>query len=98
MRDFIDVTGKNEDEAISKALAQLALDRDDVSVEVLERQVRLPGPGGLPGENPRVLRPGGRGGNRASPARPQGGGDSPSRPGGKAGEEGAPGEKGPPCP
>ena len=37
MRDYIDVTGKNEDEAISKALAQLALDRDDVSVEVLER-------------------------------------------------------------
>ena len=36
MRDYIDVTGKNEDEAISKALAQLALDRDDVSVEVLE--------------------------------------------------------------
>jgi len=37
MRDFIDVTGKNEDEAITKALAQLSLDRDDVSVEVLER-------------------------------------------------------------
>ena len=37
MRDYIDVTGKNEDEAISKALAQLNLDRDDVSVEVLER-------------------------------------------------------------
>jgi len=37
MRDFIDVTGKNEDEAISKALAQLNMDRDDVSVEVLER-------------------------------------------------------------
>jgi len=37
MRDFIDVTGKNEDEAISKALAQLGMDRDDVSVEVLER-------------------------------------------------------------
>lgn len=37
MRDFIDVTGKNEDEAISKALSQLGLDRDDVSVEVLER-------------------------------------------------------------
>lgn len=36
MRDYIDVTGKNEDEAISKALAQLGLDRDDVSVEVLE--------------------------------------------------------------
>ena len=37
MRDYIDVTGKNEDEAISKALAQLNLDRDDVSVEILER-------------------------------------------------------------
>ena len=37
MRDYIDVTGKNEDEAISKALAQLGLDRDDVSVEVIER-------------------------------------------------------------
>ncbi len=37
MRDFIDVTGKNEDEAISKALSQLGMDRDDVSVEVLER-------------------------------------------------------------
>ena len=37
MRDYIDVTGKNEDEAMSKALAQLNLDRDDVSVEVLER-------------------------------------------------------------
>ena len=37
MREFIDVTGKNEEEAISKALAQLGLDRDDVSVEVLER-------------------------------------------------------------
>ena len=37
MRDFIDVTGKTEDEAIKKALAQLTLDRFDVSVEVLER-------------------------------------------------------------
>jgi len=37
MREFIEVTGKNEDEAISKALAQLGLDRDDVSVEILER-------------------------------------------------------------
>ena len=37
MREFIDVTGKNEEEAISKALAQLGLDRDDVSVEILER-------------------------------------------------------------
>ena len=37
MREFIDVTGKNEEEAVSKALAQLNLDRDDVSVEILER-------------------------------------------------------------
>ena len=37
MREFIDVTGKTEGEAISKALAQLGLDRDDVSVEILER-------------------------------------------------------------
>jgi len=34
---YIEVTGKNEEEAISKALAQLGLDRDDVSVELLER-------------------------------------------------------------
>ena len=37
MRAYIDVTGKNEDEAIAKALEQLGLDRDDVSVEILER-------------------------------------------------------------
>ena len=37
MREFIDVTGKTEDEAIAKALAQLGLERDDVSVEILER-------------------------------------------------------------
>jgi len=34
---YIDVTGKTEEEAISNALAQLGLDRDDVSVEILER-------------------------------------------------------------
>ena len=34
---FIDVTGKTEDEAVASALAQLGLDRDDVSVEILER-------------------------------------------------------------
>ena len=37
MREFIDVTGKTEEEAINKALAQLGMDRDDVSVEILER-------------------------------------------------------------
>ena len=37
MRQYIDVTGKTEDEAVSAALAQLSMDRDDVSVEILER-------------------------------------------------------------
>ena len=37
MIQFIDVTGKTEDEAIQSALAQLKMDRDDVSVEILER-------------------------------------------------------------
>ena len=37
MREFIDVTGKTEEEAIKKALAQLNVDRFDVSIEVLER-------------------------------------------------------------
>ena len=37
MRQFIDVTGKTEEEAINRALEQLELDRDDVSVEILER-------------------------------------------------------------
>ena len=37
MIKFIDVTGKTEDEAIHSALAQLGMDRDDVSVEILER-------------------------------------------------------------
>ena len=34
---YIDVTGKTEEEAISSALAQPGMDRDDVSVEILER-------------------------------------------------------------
>ena len=37
MIKFIDMTGKTEDEAIRKALEQLHMDRDDVSVEILER-------------------------------------------------------------
>ena len=37
MIKFIDVTGKTEDEAIQSALTQLKMDRDDVSVEILER-------------------------------------------------------------
>ena len=42
MIKFIDVTGKTEDEAIQSALAQLKMDRDDVSVEILERASRIP--------------------------------------------------------
>ena len=34
---YIDVTGKTEEEAIRTALSQLGLERDDVSVEILER-------------------------------------------------------------
>ena len=37
MQKFIEVTGKTEDEALAKGLQQLGLDRDDVSVEILER-------------------------------------------------------------
>lgn len=36
MTKQLEMTGKNKDEAISRALAQLGLDRDDVSVEILE--------------------------------------------------------------
>ena len=34
---YLDMTGRTEEEAVQKALRQLGLDRDDVSVEVLER-------------------------------------------------------------
>ena len=37
MIKFIDMTDKTEDEAIRRALEQLGLERDDVSVEILER-------------------------------------------------------------
>ena len=37
MLKYIECTGKNEEEAIAAALRQLGLDRDEVSVEVLER-------------------------------------------------------------
>ena len=37
MLKYIEVTGKTEDEAIANALIQLGMDRDDVSVEILER-------------------------------------------------------------
>jgi len=34
---YIDVTGKTEEEAIARALQQLNMDRDDVSVQILDR-------------------------------------------------------------
>ena len=37
MRKFIETTGRTEEDAIAAALFQLGLDRDDVSVEVLQR-------------------------------------------------------------
>lgn len=37
MIKFIDVQGKTEDEAIRRALGQLGMERDDVSVEIIER-------------------------------------------------------------
>ena len=37
MTKWIETTGRSEEDAISAALFQLGLDRDDVSVEVLER-------------------------------------------------------------
>ena len=37
MLKWIEATGRSEEAAIQNALAQLGLDRDSVSVEVLER-------------------------------------------------------------
>ncbi len=37
MLKWIETTGRTEDEAIAKALEQLGMDRDDVSVEIVER-------------------------------------------------------------
>ncbi len=37
MIKFIDMTGKSEDEALRRALEQLGMERDDVSVEIIER-------------------------------------------------------------
>jgi len=37
MQKYIEVTGKNDEEALAKGLQQLGLQRDDVSLEILER-------------------------------------------------------------
>ena len=36
MQKFLEATGENRDAAVENALEQLGLERDDVSVEVLE--------------------------------------------------------------
>ena len=37
MKKYLEKTGKTEDEALAAALAELGLERDDVSVEIVER-------------------------------------------------------------
>ena len=43
MQKFLEATGENRDAAVENALEQLGLERDDVSVEVLDRQKGLSG-------------------------------------------------------
>ena len=37
MKKYLEKSGKTEDEALAAALRELGLDRDDVSVEIIER-------------------------------------------------------------
>ena len=37
MKKYLEKSGKTEDEALAAALRELGLDRDDVSVEIVER-------------------------------------------------------------
>ena len=37
MKKYLEKSGKTEDEALAAALKELGLDRDDVSVEIVER-------------------------------------------------------------
>jgi spoIIIJ-associated protein len=37
MIKYLEKTGKTEDEAVAAALSELGLERDDVSVEIIER-------------------------------------------------------------
>ena len=49
MKKILEKTGKTEDEALAAALAELGLERDDVSVEIVERSKSgLPGIGASP--------------------------------------------------
>ena len=54
---YIEVTGKTEEEAVRKALTQLGLERDDVSLEILERAKS--GFLGIGGSPARIRRAGG---------------------------------------
>ena len=84
MLKWIETTGRSEEDAISAALFQLGLDRDDVSVEVIERaKSGFLGFGSNPAkvrvsynEVDGVARPLTEGGD---PRRPRGGGDHPVR-------------------
>ena len=42
MLKWIETTGRSEEDAIAAALFQLGMDRDDVSVEVIERAKSAP--------------------------------------------------------
>ena len=86
MRQFIDVTGKTEEEAINRALEQLKLDRDDVSVEILERaKAGFLGLGSCPAKGGKG--PGGQAQGREAPGRKEARRKA-SAPG-RAGQEGA---------
>ena len=56
MLKWIESTGKSEEAAIEAALQKLGMDRDEVSVEILERAksgflgIRFSGAGELPGQ------------------------------------------------
>lgn len=57
MRQFIDVTGKTEEEAINRALEQLKLDRDRcIRRDPGAGKGRFPGSGKLPCQGPGQLR------------------------------------------
>ena len=72
MIKYIDVTGKTEDEAIANALAQLGLEREDISVEVLERaKAGFLGIGGAPAKIRASYEAGDEAAERVKPAAKQ---------------------------
>ena len=69
MLKWIETTGRSEEDAIAAALFQLGMDRDDVSVEVIERAKS-----GFLGPGRGADRPRGRGGDGSGGRRPRSGG------------------------